>query len=127
MSDAVVLELRRLAAMVEAQNDCIGDLQRRLLAKDDRRTALRLIPALARIAGDGRPFEVAKLAALVLNDRRPAAGVVRDALGDHADVDGGFRGFGRLLQRLHGVPMGGWRIQRAGPERWRLVAGFRAE
>ena len=120
MSDAVVLELRRLAAMVEAQNDCIGDLQRQLLAKDDRRTVLRLIPALARIVGEGRPFSVAELAALVLNDRSPGAGVIRDALADHVDIDGGFRSFGRLLQRLSGVPLSGVRVLRAPGDRWRV-------
>ena len=127
MSDASMFELRLVRAELAGLRECIADLQHQLLAKHDRRTGLRLVPSIARLLGEDRPFEVAALAAAALNATSPAGGVVRDVLTEHADADGGFRAFGRLLQRLHGVPMGGWRIQRAGPERWRLVAGFRAE
>ena len=127
MTDAHTLEMRRIAAELAELRDDHRELQRQLLAKSDRRTGMRLAPAIARIVGADRPFTVADLAALVLNAGTPAAGVVLDALADHADDDGGFRGFGRLLQRLQGVPLAGWRIQRASGERWRVVSGFPAK
>ena len=95
---ALTLELRLLRAELAELRDDHRELQRQLLAKADRRIGMRLVPAIARPIGAGRPFAVADLAALVLNADTPAAGVVLDALADHADDDGGFRGFGRLLQ-----------------------------
>ena len=127
MNDAALLELRLLREAVAVLADEQRELQRQLLAKADRHTGMRLAPAIARTVGEGRPFTVADLAALVLNADGPAAGVVRDALADHSDADGGFRGLGRLLQRLQGVPLAGWRIQRVNGERWRVVAGFPAK
>ena len=124
---ALSLEFRAMRAELAELRDDHRELQRQLLAKADRRTGMRLAPAIARTVGEGRPFTVADLAALVLNADGPAAGVVRDALADHSDADGGFRGFGRLLQRLEGVPLAGWRIQRASGDRWRVVAGFPAK
>jgi hypothetical protein len=127
MTDAALLELRRIAVLVEAQGALIVDLQLQLLGKADRRKGLRLVPAIGRIVGDGRPFDVATLAAMVLNDRSPSAGVIRDAMSEHTDADGGFRSFGWLLGRLANVPLGGWRVQRAAGERWRVRAGFPVE
>ena len=124
---ALTLELRLLRAELAELRYDHRELHRQLLAKADRRIGIRLVPAIARTIGAGRPFAVADLAALVLNADTPAAGVVLDALADHADDDGGFRGFGRLLQRLEGVPLAGWRIQRATGERWRVVSGFPAK
>ncbi len=126
-TDALTLELRAMRAELRDLRDDHRELQRQLLSKADRRTGLRLAPSIARTVGEDRPFTVADLAALVLNAGTPAAVVVRDALADHADDDGGFRGFGRLLQRLQGVPLAGWRIQRATGERWRVVSGFSAK
>jgi hypothetical protein len=127
MTDQTLLQLRVLTEAVAELRDDHRELQRQLLAKPDRRTGMRLVPAIARTVGDGRPFAVADLAALVLNADTPAAGVVRDTMTDYPDADGGFRSFGRLLQRLEGVPLAGWRIQRATGERWRVVSGFPAK
>ena len=125
--DALTLELRLLRAELADLRDDHRELQRQLLSKADRRTGLRLAPAIVRVVGEGRSFTVAYLAGLVVEDYTPAACVIRDALADHADADGGFRGLGRLLQRLQGVPLAGWRIQRATGERWRVVSGFPAK
>ena len=127
MTDPALLELRLLREAVAVLADEQRELQRQLLAKADRRTGMRLAPAIARTAGDGRAFTVSYLAGLVVDSDTPAAGVIRDALADHADDGGGFRSFGRLLQRLEGVPLAGWRIQRVNGERWRVVAGFPAK
>ena len=126
MTDAAVLELRRQAAALEALADEVAELRRCLLEKHDRRTGARLVPALQRLTR-GQPFGPAEVAALSLNASGPAAGVVRDALADRADEDGGLRGFGRLLTRLQGTRFGGLRLVPAGAGRWRVAGGFPAE
>ena len=125
MTDAALLELRRLVAAVESQAELLAELQRHLRGKQDRMTGMRLAPAIQRVVGLDEAFSVAELAAVVLNATTPAAGVVRDVLADHADADGGFRSAGRLLARIAGVGFGGLRVERVGAERWRVVAGFR--
>jgi hypothetical protein len=127
VTDAVVvLELRRLAAMVAAQADEIAELRRCLLDKRDRRIGARLVPAIWRVT-DGRPFDAATLAAATLNARSPAAATVAAAIADHVDVDDGLRGFGRLLHRLHGARFGDLRLVPAPGGRWRVEGGFSAK
>ena len=125
MTDAVLLELRRLAAAVEAQADEFAELRRCLLDKADRRTGARLVPALARLT-EGRPFDPSSVAALALSATGPAADVVCEVIADLADSDGGTRGFGRLLHRLRGVRFGAMRLEPETGGRWR-VAGFQAK
>lgn len=121
---AIALELRRLAAAVEAQADELAELRRCLLGKADRRTGARLVPAIARVTA-GRPFDAASLAAMVLNAPGPRARTVAEVIADLADADDGLRGFGRLLHRLHGARFGRLRLARHG-SRW-CVEGFGAE
>jgi hypothetical protein len=125
VTDAAMLELRRLAAAVESQADELAELRRCLLDKADRRTGARLVPALARLTM-GRVFTAATVADLALDGTGPAAGVVAGVVADLADEDGGLRAFGRLLHRLRGVRFGALRLERAGADRWR-VEGFEAE
>lgn len=126
MNDAgLTLELRRLAAAVEAQADQLAELQRCLLDKADRRTGMRLVPALAKVT-QGRPFDAASVAALALNAPGPAAETVRQHITDMADADAGLRGFGRLLHRLRGVRFAELRLEPVAGGRWRVV-GFDAE
>lgn len=125
MTDAALLELRRLAAQVQAQTDELAELRRCLLDKQDRRTGARLVPAIARTV-DQAAFDPASLAALVLNAPGPAARTVAEVIDDHADADDGLRGFGRLLHRLRGVRFGQLRLALAPGGRWR-VEGFSAE
>lgn len=125
MTDAALLELRRLAAAVEAQAAEVAELRRALLEKRDRKTAARLVPALARVT-EGRSFDPASVAALVLNASGPAARTVAEIIEDHTDADDGLRGFGKLLHRLHGARFGGLRLVPAPGERWR-VEGFSAK
>jgi hypothetical protein len=126
MSDAAVaLELRRLAAAVEAQADEVAELRRCLLSKSDRRIGARLVPAIARVTA-GRDFDLGSLAAQVLNAAGPAARTVAEIIADHADRDGGLRGCGRLLHRLRGGRFGRLRLVPAPGGRWR-VDGFEVE
>lgn len=126
MNDPALLELRRLAALVEAQHDELAELRRCLLDKADRRAGARLVPAIARLVG-ADPFTPASLASLVLNASGPAARTVADVIADHADADDGLRGFGRLLRRLRGVRFGHLRlVLDEARDRWR-VEGFEAE
>jgi hypothetical protein len=125
VTDAALLELRRLAAAVESQADELAELRRCLLDKADRRTGARLVPALARLTA-GRTFTAATAADLALDGTGPAAGVVGGVVADLADEDGGLRAFGRLLYRLRGVRFGALRLVPAGADRWR-VEGFEAK
>lgn len=129
MNDLLVLEVRRLREAVAELQDEQAELRRCLLTKADRRRGALLVPALARLFG-AEPFNVHMVGARVLNDDTPPGGVVRDALQDYADDDGGRRGFGRLLTRLHGVRFGHMRLVPVGgsgdAQRWR-VQGFEAE
>ena len=118
----VALELRALRQAVQAQADELAELLRCLLDKADRRTGQRLVPALGRLT-QGQAFGAADVAALSLNGTTPAAGVLRDVIGDLADTDDGLRGFGRLLHRLRGVRFGALRLEPAGAGRWQ-VTGF---
>jgi hypothetical protein len=125
MTDAELLELRGLTAAYKMLADEVAELRRCLLDKADRKTGARLVPALGRLT-QGRPFDAAAAAAMALNERSPAAGVVRDVVADLADGDGGLRGFGRLLHRLQGARFAELRLVPAPGGRWR-VDGFEAE
>lgn len=121
---AIALEVRRLAALVAELVDENRTLQRRLLAAEDRRIGAVVLPLLAELVGQ-QPFTAASIATHALNDRTVAGRAVREVLADLGADDGGLRSFGRLLQRLDGVPLAGLRLLPAGQRReglaWRLV------
>lgn len=124
MTTGTDLELRRLAVLVAELVEENRTLQRRLLTAEDRRIGTVLLP-LVRELVDGEPFTAASAAARALNDRTATGQAVREVLADLGMGDGGLRSFGRLLQRLDGVPLAGLRLVPAGERReglaWRLV------
>lgn len=124
MTTGTDLELRRLAVMVAELVEENRTLQRRLLTAEDRRMGTVLLPLLHELV-DGAPFTAASAAARALNDRTATGQAVREVLADLGMGDGGLRSFGRLLQRLDGVPLAGLRLVPAGERReglaWRLV------
>lgn len=118
------LELRRLSVLVAELVDDHRVLLRRLLTPEDRRTGTVLLPLLHELVEDA-PFTAASIAARALNDRTATGQAVRELLAELGMGDGGLRSFGRLLQRLDGVPLAGVRLSPAGERReglaWRLV------
>lgn len=125
MNDLLVLEVRRLREAVAEVQDEMAELRRCLLAKADRRTGARLLPALGRVT-HGQPFDPVSLATSVLNPNGPSERTVAEIINDYMDADAGFRGLGRLLQRLHGARFGGLALVPAPGGRWR-VDGFPAK
>jgi hypothetical protein len=124
MTDPALLELRLLRETVAALADEQRHLQRRLLERDDRRAGLVLWPLAAELT-NGRPFTGQGLLQAALATRTPVGQAVRELIVEAADGAGGMRAFGRLLQRLQGVPLAGYRLVAAGESReglrWRLV------
>lgn len=121
---ATDLELRRLAAEQAELREAVEHLTRRLLAAEDRRTGVVLLPLLAELVG-GETFTAASAAARALNDRTAIGQAVRELLADVGMGAGGLRSLGRLLLRLDGAALGGVRLVPAGERReglaWRLV------
>jgi hypothetical protein len=123
MSDMLVLEVRRLAALVAELLDEQQHVHRRLLEREDRRTGAALVPLLAEAFGTG-DFTAAAVAAHALNARDAAGQALRELVGEYATERGGVRAFGRLLVRLEGVTFDGHRLvsmgQVRGVARWRV-------
>lgn len=121
---AIALEVQRLATVVAELVDENRVLQRRLLASEDRRMGTVLLPLISELVGH-EPFTAAGVAVQALNDRTAAGQAVREVLADLGADDCGLRSFGRLLQRLDGVPLASLRLMQAGQRReglaWRLV------
>ena len=123
MTDALALEVRRLAAVVEDMRESHDHLVRRLLDRDDRRTGSALVPLLAEVF-PSQSFTVADLAARVLNDRTPIGQAVRELAHEYVTDEGGLKGLGRLFARLEGMRFSGCRLQLdgrpGGIARWRV-------
>lgn len=122
--DPAALEMRRLRDKVEELCEEQRYVMRALLARDDRRAGLVLLPLVAELLGSCT-FTAAGLLAASLNARTPAGQAAREVLADMATDSGGLRAFGRLLSRLEGVVLAGCRLQAAGEtgegRRWRLT------
>ena len=105
---ALLLEVRRMAALVA---DLVEDQQhteRRQLAPDDRRVGRVLLPLAGELV-DGR-FSGPGLYAQALDDRTPTGQAMREVLADY----GSLRALGKLFARLDGVVLGGCRLVPAG-------------
>lgn len=110
MTDAaLVLEVRRLTAVVADLADDLRHQQRRALAGDDRRVGTVLLPLAADLA-DGQRFSGPALYALALNDRTATGQALRETLADY----GSLKALGKLFARLDGVVLGGCRLVPAG-------------
>ncbi|MBK7515319.1 MAG: hypothetical protein IPI51_06830 [Betaproteobacteria bacterium] len=124
MNDPTLLQLRMLTETVAALAEENRHLQRRLLERDDRRAGLVLWPLAHELVGE-RPFTGPGLLQAALNTRTAVGQAVRELIVEAADGAGGMRAFGRMLQRLQGVPLSGFRLVPSGESReglrWRLV------
>lgn len=109
MTDAALLELRRLAAAVEALADDVRHVERRQLRADDRRVGAVLVP-LAYELTRGARTTVPMLFERAYNDRTPAARALVEVLADYGSV----KAAGKLCARLAGVVLGGHRLVRVG-------------
>jgi hypothetical protein len=120
---AMLLEVRQLHAKVADLVDEQRHLLRALLAGPDRRAGVVLLPLVAELVGDGA-FTATSLLRGAMNDRTPTGQAARDVLGDLTTEAGGLRAFGRLLARLQGVPLAGYRLVPDGEasegRRWRM-------
>lgn len=127
---AELLELRRLAEQVQELRESHDALLRQLAKPADRRTGAALLPLVADVVGLGAVFDAASLAARALNDRTPDGAALRELIGEYATESGGLRAFGRLLDRLDGVPLAAYRLAPAGEgrdgRRWRVLRVSRA-
>lgn len=123
--DPLALEVRRLAALVEAALEESRYLALRLLEVEDRAIGKVMLPLIAEVMGDAT-FVPASLVAAVLNRRDSCGQALRELIRDHGtDEDGGWRSLGRLLERLDRKPLAGYRLMpdrqtRAGMS-WRVV------
>lgn len=106
---ALLLELRRLAMLVEGLADDVRHIERRRLAADDRRMGAALVQASARLTAVGEVFSVPMLAGRLLNDDTPAAAALL--------AYGSVRALGRLAQRVDGVEFAGLRLVGCGERR----------
>lgn len=122
MTDAALVELRLVRQELAAVRESHDYLLRRLLDRDDRRTGAALLPLLAELM-DGA-IDVAGVATVALNDRSAAGQALRELVAEHVTDEGGLRAFGRMLARLEGVSLGGYRLVRDGAARgvvrWRV-------
>lgn len=122
--DALVIELRLLRAAVADLQLSHDHLLRQHLARADRRTGAALLPLAADLAG-GREITAPELAAWALNDRTPSGRALCGLVEAYITDEGGLRALGRFLARIEGAPLGGHRLERAGPSRdglrWRVV------
>lgn len=121
--DPLVLEMRRLAAIVAELAESYQHLQRQLLSRDDRRVGSVLLPLLAEVFDDDA-FTAAELQQRALNDRTDGGQALRELIGEHTTDVSGLRAFGRLLGRLEGATFDGCRLVAAGEQRgvlrWRV-------
>lgn len=109
MTDAALLELRRLAPKVDELVEDQQHVERRRLALDDRRTGIVLLPLAADLIGEAR-FTGPVLSGVALNDRTPTGQALREVLADY----GSLRALGKLLARIDGVTLAGCRLVPAG-------------
>jgi hypothetical protein len=124
MTDPALLELRLLREAVAALVDEQRHLTRRLLERDDRRAGLVLFPLISALAGSS-PFTAGGLLQAALNDRSSVGQAVRELIVEASAGTAGLRAFGRLLARLEGCTLAGFKLTAAGEAReglrWRLV------
>jgi hypothetical protein len=119
----MALAVRALGAkvddLVEEQRYVLG----MLLAREDRRMGRLLLPLAVEIVG-GSMFTGPGLLAASRNDRTAAGKARREVLADLLADVGSLRAFGKLLARLEGKPLSGYRLVPAGEVseglRWRI-------
>jgi hypothetical protein len=123
MNDPALLELRVLREAVSQLAEETRHLTRRLLERDDRRAGLVLWPLVHELVGE-RPFTGPGLLQAALNTRTPIGQAVKEIITELSDGDT-LRSFGRMLQRLQGVPLAGYRLVYVGESRgglrWQLA------
>lgn len=123
MTDALALELRRLAAEVAELRAEQAHLLRALLSRQDRRAGAAIVPLLAEMFS-AEPFTCAEVAARALNGRDTASQALRELVADYCTAEGGLRALGRFLARLEGISFEGSRLVSAGAargvQRWRV-------
>lgn len=112
----VVLELRRVREELHDLAESNENLQRRLLAAEDRRTGAALVPLLSELF-EGTAFTAAEVAAAALNDRTAQGQALRELIAASCTDTGGLRALGRLLARLEGCSFGGCSLRHAGAAR----------
>jgi hypothetical protein len=116
LTDPLLLELRQLRAELAELRAIVVDRVRADLAPQDRRIGAALLPLAAEVHGG--EFSAAELAAAALNDRSAAGQALCELIRDHGtDEGGGFRTLARLLERIHGMPLGGCRLVRLSESR----------
>lgn len=113
MTDAVLSELRRLAADVRELRDEQQHLARRLLAADDRRALASLLPPAFELLGTAA-WTAPDLAGAAVASRSEHADRLAAVIADYGG-GGGLRAFGKLLARCEGVAAAGLRLVRVGP------------
>jgi len=124
--EALRLEVRLLRQEVSDLHADVGVLLARLLARDDRRIGMALLP-LGEEVFDGEPFTAARLADRALNDRTARGEALRDLIADVLGDREELRPLGEFLARIEGVRLGGVRLiadgHLHGVRRYRLVRG----
>jgi hypothetical protein len=108
-----VSDLADLRAEVAELREDMQFLLRRLLATDDRRDLVRLLPAAHALLGN-QVWSASSLADAAAVS--PDGGPLSLLIAENVTERGGLRGFGRLLARLEGAPLGGLRLVRCGTD-----------
>lgn len=131
--DPVLLEVRQQSAEIAELREIIEHLARRNLEKEDRRAAIALFPLAAGLV-QSRDFTARSLLAVAFDARTPEGQAIRELAKDisgDGDPDENARALGRMLKRVSGVTLGGYRLEPRGEAseglRWRLVRVSRAE
>lgn len=124
MSDALILEIRRLRAELAELREDHQHLLRALLTARDKRNGVALLPLISDVLGD-RAFTAADVVAAALNTRTAEGQALLELVREFVTDVSGLRAFGKLLARIEGVPLAGCRLIGGGEgrdgRRWRVV------